>query len=463
MPLSWDANGNLTAKGDLRFHYDWRNRLTRVDLADGTDVATYAYDAFNRLVRRNAGSTTETTAWSGWQPVETYEAGQLAERRTFGLGLDELVRLEIDLDGDGSWSRPTRRSTTRWATSWRWPARRARSSSATSTPLRLPRRRGGLDPAGDPAAPLPGRRAPLQMSEEILRAVLAPETSPQAQVTSEGLTAQAAASTEPPPVSLVDGHRRGDPGHRDLPRGAGSLRLPARGDHADRNAPAAGTEVTLRIEAAGLQDLFFNEPRPPSSRPSPGRGARRCSRTTPRPRSRRSSRGRPPGDRLLRRGGPRHRAGRDHDRRRDGRLGAGATGYRLRTVDPLRSRAQTLTIGTASRTSPAPRCRRHDVDLGPHRHRDPEPVSSALAAHALPRTSLSPLRASAPPTRSSTASLSRPAPDPATGNRFGFHGRESTSPPASSTSATAGTTPSWAVRHKIPSGTWMDPTSTSMP
>jgi RHS repeat-associated protein len=65
-------------------------------------MASYSYDAFNRRITKAAGGATEETAWAGWQPLERYEAGQLAERRTYGPGLDEIVRLESDLDGDGT-------------------------------------------------------------------------------------------------------------------------------------------------------------------------------------------------------------------------------------------------------------------------------------------------------------------------------------------------------------------------
>jgi hypothetical protein len=46
--LTWDANGNLLSKGDLRFQYDYRNRLTRVSHANGDEVATYEYEVGGR-------------------------------------------------------------------------------------------------------------------------------------------------------------------------------------------------------------------------------------------------------------------------------------------------------------------------------------------------------------------------------------------------------------------------------
>ncbi len=99
--LSWDANGNLVGRIGQTLIYDFRDRLTEVRGTAGELVASYTYDAFNRRVSRTVGGETRQTAWSGWRPVEEYVGGQLAERRTYGLGIDELVRVEADLTGDG--------------------------------------------------------------------------------------------------------------------------------------------------------------------------------------------------------------------------------------------------------------------------------------------------------------------------------------------------------------------------
>jgi RHS repeat-associated protein len=98
--LEWDKNGNMTRKGDLQLAYDFRNRLTSVS-GPGGEVATYQYDAFNRRVGKTVGNETRTTAWRGWQAAEEYIGNDLAQRRTFGLGLDEIVRIETNFDGVG--------------------------------------------------------------------------------------------------------------------------------------------------------------------------------------------------------------------------------------------------------------------------------------------------------------------------------------------------------------------------
>jgi RHS repeat-associated protein len=101
--LEWDANGNLVRKGDFRFAYDFRNRLTEVQDLASTVLASYSYDTFNRRVGKTfPGGPSEVTAWSTWQSVEEQRNGQLYQRRIFGRSLDEIVALETDLDGDGS-------------------------------------------------------------------------------------------------------------------------------------------------------------------------------------------------------------------------------------------------------------------------------------------------------------------------------------------------------------------------
>ncbi|HEY6322118.1 MAG TPA: DUF6531 domain-containing protein, partial [Thermoanaerobaculia bacterium] len=105
--LQWDKNGNLVQKGNLAFHYDFRNRL--VDVTDssngGAAIAHYEYDAFNRRITKTVGTTGRLTVWQGWRPVEDYDtagAGRLVQRRTYGSGLDDIAYLEADLDGSGN-------------------------------------------------------------------------------------------------------------------------------------------------------------------------------------------------------------------------------------------------------------------------------------------------------------------------------------------------------------------------
>ncbi len=100
----WDRNGNLIGKlaGDdtRQYAYDFRNRLTQVKDASGQVLATYAYDALNRRVRRTLhGQPMEETVWAGWREAETYSGGALASRHVYGAGLDEIVASEVTTAG----------------------------------------------------------------------------------------------------------------------------------------------------------------------------------------------------------------------------------------------------------------------------------------------------------------------------------------------------------------------------
>ena len=102
IPLEYDANGNLTRKGDLHIEYDYRNRPTCITDDQGVEIASYTYDAFNRRVSKSVSGSTSETVWSAWRPIEEYQDGSLVGRRIHGSGLDEIVREQADLDGDGS-------------------------------------------------------------------------------------------------------------------------------------------------------------------------------------------------------------------------------------------------------------------------------------------------------------------------------------------------------------------------
>ena len=98
----WELAGDGRALGRVYLlptirAYDFRDRLSR----NGTEVARYTYDAFDRRVEKLLPAGVETTAWSGWRPVETTWNGLVRSRRIYGLGLDEIAELHSDVDGDG--------------------------------------------------------------------------------------------------------------------------------------------------------------------------------------------------------------------------------------------------------------------------------------------------------------------------------------------------------------------------
>ncbi len=98
--LQWTARQELASKGNFNFTYSWDHRPIELR-RNGVTIASYKYDSQGRRVERQVGADTYTTVWSGWQPIEEYKNGLLHSRRTYGVGLDELIRLESDLDGDG--------------------------------------------------------------------------------------------------------------------------------------------------------------------------------------------------------------------------------------------------------------------------------------------------------------------------------------------------------------------------
>ncbi|MBZ0111129.1 MAG: DUF6531 domain-containing protein, partial [Thermoanaerobaculia bacterium] len=103
--LSWDAAGNMVRRGGEYFFYDYRNRLTRItdgpDLEQAITLAQYEYDAFDRRVAKEVAGVRTETVWADWQPIEEYLGANLSSRRTYGLGLDEIVALELDVTGNG--------------------------------------------------------------------------------------------------------------------------------------------------------------------------------------------------------------------------------------------------------------------------------------------------------------------------------------------------------------------------
>ena len=52
----WDANGNLTDNGTLKFEYNYKNVIRKViRKSDSATLGTYKYDALGRRVEKDAG------------------------------------------------------------------------------------------------------------------------------------------------------------------------------------------------------------------------------------------------------------------------------------------------------------------------------------------------------------------------------------------------------------------------
>ncbi|HKI05513.1 MAG TPA: Ig-like domain-containing protein [Thermoanaerobaculia bacterium] len=240
--LEWDANGNLTRKGSFKFLYDYRNRLTRVtDLADNT-FATYVYDAFNRRISKTVGGDVQVVVWDGWQAIEEYKGGQLASRRTFGAGLDEMVQVEKDLDGNGSLEQ-------KYVPLYDDSGNLVTMTGVDGKPIE----RYVYSPYGeqtilvDSTAPAveqvraKGGAIWVEVSEEVLNGTLAKAVADHTLIVTDLGTQQ------PLPIQVTQPVMTGRQARRRI---AISTTTP----------PAAGTQVKLTVPPEALQDLFLNRP-----------------------------------------------------------------------------------------------------------------------------------------------------------------------------------------------------------
>jgi RHS repeat-associated protein len=96
--LSYDHNGNLTARSGVSLQYDYENRLAASRFDDGT-LLQVLYDPMGRKIEEKitSGSITHATDYvlSGDQVKEEYADGSLSRRYVHGRGIDEIVRAEI--------------------------------------------------------------------------------------------------------------------------------------------------------------------------------------------------------------------------------------------------------------------------------------------------------------------------------------------------------------------------------
>ena len=239
--LTWNLNGNLVRRGNREFVHDWRNRIREVRDADtGATLAEYEYDAFNRRIGKTVGSDTVETVYQGWQEAEQYKNGQLAERRIFGQGLEEMVRVEKDLDGNGSLEQ-------------------------TQVPV--------YDSSGNLALISDGTGRPLERYTYTSfgrQTILGSQVSPvveQVRVegdeiwiemnvqVSENLIQQAVAAERIFLEETADASRIAITAHHPLKTGANARR---RLIVTTTDPPAAGTEVRLVLPKDDLQDEFWN-------------------------------------------------------------------------------------------------------------------------------------------------------------------------------------------------------------
>jgi len=240
--LSWDANGNLTAKGEQLFYYDYRNRLTLVTDLEDQEVARYSYDAFNRRVRVTTPGQIRETAWQGWQAIEEYENDSLKERRIYGNGLDETVCLERDLNGDGVLEQtylPLYDSTGNLAVMTDGAGKPIERGEFQ--PFGLGTQKVDLLPPVVEQVRVVAGEIWLELSEEVLASEL------EKAVGDGSLTLYNVTADEPVAVTVSQPVTTGDQARRRMMV-------------TTTDPPAAGDDVRLTVAATALVDFFHNQP-----------------------------------------------------------------------------------------------------------------------------------------------------------------------------------------------------------
>jgi RHS repeat-associated protein len=81
---TYDLNGNLTSDGTNSYTWDARNRLTAI-----TSLASFVYDGVSRRQSTAQGSTTITSLYDVYDPVQEQSGGSVLANLLTGLGVDE--------------------------------------------------------------------------------------------------------------------------------------------------------------------------------------------------------------------------------------------------------------------------------------------------------------------------------------------------------------------------------------
>ncbi len=103
-----DNAGNTVDDGRYRYQWDFRNRLRRVTRKiDGALVASYAYDAIGRRIRKVVTSTGALGGltdyyYDDWNVIEERDGNDALSRQyVHGIEVDEILVLDSDLNGNG--------------------------------------------------------------------------------------------------------------------------------------------------------------------------------------------------------------------------------------------------------------------------------------------------------------------------------------------------------------------------
>jgi RHS repeat-associated protein len=97
-PLSYDANGNLTANGLTTYTFSARDTLVGID---GAVSASFAYDGVGRRSRKTTGGITTSFLYDGANALQEIVGGVPVANRVVSLNVDEVF---VRTDGSGSFS-----------------------------------------------------------------------------------------------------------------------------------------------------------------------------------------------------------------------------------------------------------------------------------------------------------------------------------------------------------------------
>lgn len=98
--FTWDANGNMTSKGDIQYFYDAANRLTKV--IDGTNTYEYAYDGDGRRTQKSINDVVTTYLWDTLPNLPVILNESIGSEATEYVYADQLLA-QIEPSGNQSY------------------------------------------------------------------------------------------------------------------------------------------------------------------------------------------------------------------------------------------------------------------------------------------------------------------------------------------------------------------------
>ncbi len=103
--MDYDDAGNLTSMS-AQMTYDFKNQMTLHDVGGRSGKSNYQYDALGRRIVKETAVATSHAYYLGWDVLEEQGSeGDAVATYVYGSGLDDLLTLQTDADGDGQWNR----------------------------------------------------------------------------------------------------------------------------------------------------------------------------------------------------------------------------------------------------------------------------------------------------------------------------------------------------------------------